>query len=221
MANGGGTRRMIGLGRRPYRTSSPKCEGRQVTRFMKRNVEKLSAEDMRFFTRELYIDFNSADPIVADAADELWEQAIKAYQRHMRLLRPKLSDGAKRLAKISFHDARLMNSEHPVLLGLPGVGLIALAQHIAPDNWETYLIWYVLCGEIQSLPSPMAEWPFSNGNTEGLYDEFDLNPQDEDLFVHRILLSDGRVIVVPFANAGVQKLAKDAASVTKQVMQLT
>jgi hypothetical protein len=48
-----------------------------------------------------------------------------------------------------------------------------------------------------------------------------LNPQDEDLFVHRILLSDGRVIVVPFANAGVQKLAKDAASVTKQVMQLT
>jgi hypothetical protein len=220
MASGDVAHHMTEPDRKVYRTSSPMCEDRRDTRFMKHNIEKHSVDDMQYFSRELYIRFNSADPVVADAADALWERAIENYKRHMRSLSRQLPYAAKKLAKLSFHDSELMNPKRPVVLALPEFGLITLAQRIGLNDWQTYLIWYLLCGEVRELPAPAVGWPFSTKHAQWLYDEFDVDPENKQSFVHRIFLSDGRVVVIPFTDAGAQKLAKDASSLTKQVMQL-
>ena len=39
---------------------------------------------MRYFTRQLYQQFNSADDEEADRADEAWEAAIEKYRQQFR-----------------------------------------------------------------------------------------------------------------------------------------
>jgi hypothetical protein len=186
---------------------------------MKRSTEKPLTDDMQFFTRELYLHGSSNDPLEADRADEAWELAIKAYKTHMRALARNLPEGGKRLAKQCFHDAELMNPNRPVILARPGIGLIPLAHRTGTDQWQGYLIWYVLSADVRELPAP-SNWPCSHERAQWLYDEFDHDPANTSNFIHRIFLSDGRVIVVPFKDAGVQKMARDAASLATHAMQL-
>ena len=42
------------------------------------------------------------------------------------------------------------------------------------------------------------DWIFSPGRTHWLYDEVDLAPKSKTQFLHRILLSNGKVVEVPF-----------------------
>jgi hypothetical protein len=185
---------------------------------MKRRVAKPSNEDMKFFTRDLYMQFNSSEMAEADAADELWEETIGAYRRYLRAVQKELPEPARRLSKLSFHDAELMNSKNPFLMTLPEAGLIGVAKKVEEAQWRVYLIWYSLWGKVHESTA-VAKWPFSKENVHWLYDEFDIARRGSRRFIHRILLSDGRILVVPFSDLGVQRMTMNAESLAGLVLQ--
>ena len=47
---------------------------------------------------------------------------------------------------------------------------------------------------------PQESWPFSTQRKHWLYDEVDVAPIRHGLFVHRVLLSDGTVLEIPFVS---------------------
>ncbi len=173
---------------------------------------------MKFFGRELYAQFNSPDASQADAADELWEKSIESYNRHLKTIRKELPDSAKRLSKLCLHDAELINPEAPFLATLPAIGLLGVAQRIGENLWRLYLIWYALHSKVRVL-APIPEWPFSSKEVNWLYDEFDISEAKSRQFVHRVLLSDGRIIVIPFTDVGIQPMTAHAASAAELMLQ--
>jgi hypothetical protein len=48
--------------------------------------------------------------------------------------------------------------------------------------------------------------PFSKTRTHGLYDEVDLAPAPRGAVLHRVLLSDGRVLEIPFLSVFIRSL---------------
>ncbi len=56
---------------------------------------------------------------------------------------------------------------------------------------------YLLWDRVRESVAP-ADWPLSRERPHWLYDEIDVAPDRPGAFVHRVLLSDGRVLEVPF-----------------------
>jgi hypothetical protein len=190
------------------------------TLFMKRPSVKPSDENMKFFSRSLYAQFNSSDPTLADEADEQWELAVAEYKRHLRQLSKVLPESAKKLSKICLHDAELINQKKmdPFLVRLPNVAFVGVVQRVNDDTWLAYLIWYSLFDAIHTTSVPVYT-PFSKSNVHWLYDEVDWSEAGKNRFIHRILLSDGRVIVIPFTNVGIHELKVHAESLAGMVVQ--
>jgi hypothetical protein len=67
---------------------------------------------------------------------------------------------------------------------------------------------YALSGHVRQS-EPRRERPFSPEHPQWLYDELDASG-DGVSCIHRILLSDGRIIEVPFVSAVVHEAAADA-----------
>ena len=51
------------------------------------------------------------------------------------------------------------------------------------------------------------DWPFSNAHIHWLYDEVDAAAKPAGKFVHRILLSDGRVLEIPLASVVMHRVS--------------
>jgi hypothetical protein len=64
---------------------------------------------MRYFTRQLYQQFNSADDAEADRADEAWEAALREYRRHLEGQRDRMPANVARLADLNLHDAEILS----------------------------------------------------------------------------------------------------------------
>jgi hypothetical protein len=171
---------------------------------MKPQIEKPSDPVMMFLTPELLIKFNSPDDEVADRADADWEEAITAYRTHLDRLRDHMSAAAQKLADLCLHDAELLAVDQQAepdfawpLKGLPlgpGFAIVSLRQ----DN-EIVSLFYVLWDRIRKH-EPNTTWPFSRSKTHWLYDEVDVAPIQGGSFLHRVLLSDGTVLEIPFVS---------------------
>jgi hypothetical protein len=192
-----------------YRTISPLSVVQPATRFMKRQFEKPVDEPMKFFTRGLYVQFNSTDPRKANEAEATWEHAIVNYKRHLRELNDRLPDAAKKLAKVSLHDAELVDPKDPFVFRMDEAAAIGVVKKTNPDVWQAYFICYQLCGQVDSS-EPTTGRPFSRRRVHWLYDEFDVTARNR--CVHRILFSDGRVVSVPFRNLTVQRITMQPES---------
>jgi hypothetical protein len=72
---------------------------------------------MRYFTPDLYRQFNSADAEAADRADEAWEAAIGDYRRHLEELRPRMPSNVAKLADLNLHDADVLSRAEEVQPG--------------------------------------------------------------------------------------------------------
>ena len=171
---------------------------------MKHQIEKPSEQAMRFFTPELYIQFNSSDDEEADCASAAWETAIEEYRRHLESIRPKLPSQVKKVADLCLHDAELLGFEQAVQSGFPFLETpwpvpfwYAVASLSLRQDQSILSLIYMLWDQIREYPA-MEDWPFSKLRTHWLYDELDLVSDHRGLFLHRILFSDGRVIEVPF-----------------------
>lgn len=160
---------------------------------------------MKFFTPDLYLRFNSPDDAEADRADAEWEDAIRRYRGHLEGLRDRMPSPVCRLAELCLHDAEVLAREQqiepffPVAPSEPfpfpswfGFAIVSLRQ----DGAIVSLI-YSLWDRVRERPADET-WPFSKDRPRWLYDEIDLVTPERGLFLHRVLLSDGCVLEVPF-----------------------
>jgi hypothetical protein len=170
---------------------------------MKPQIEKPSEQNMKFFKPELFIKFNSADDDEADRADEDWEAAIRAYREHLDRLRDQLPSQVKKLASLCLHDAELLACEQPVEPFFPlssfepfpfwyGFAILSIRK-----GDEIVSLIYALWDRVSEHPSG-EEWTFSKQRTHWLYDEVDVAPGRHGMFLHRVLLSDGTIMEIPF-----------------------
>lgn len=163
---------------------------------------------MRFFTPELYVRFNSSDEEEADRANEAWEKALVDYRKHLDSIQDRVPSQVRKLADLCLHDAELLACEQPVE-PLPSFQVepfghpfwFAMAILSLRQDGQIVSLIYMLWDRIREYPPP-ENWPFSKLRTHWLYDEVDLTTtQRGGQFLHRILLSDGRVLEVPFVSA--------------------
>ncbi|MBV9123376.1 MAG: hypothetical protein JO112_08470 [Planctomycetes bacterium] len=65
---------------------------------------------------------------------------------------------------------------------------------------------YALWDHIRENPAP-EDWPFSKRREHWLYDEVDTASQRQELFLHRILLSSGVELEIPFVAVVIHRFA--------------
>jgi hypothetical protein len=164
---------------------------------------------MKFFTPELYLRFNSPDDREADLADEAWEASIRSYRSHLDSFRDSMPPRVLELAdRLCPHDAELLalradrfDSHSDPTSPLPAA-TICLEREGEMINID-YLLW----GEVTQSPFH-GTWPNSPTRVHWLFDEVDLDDQGlgpaglvAGRYWHRILLSDGRSLAIPFTDA--------------------
>jgi hypothetical protein len=163
---------------------------------------------MRYFTPHLYRQFNSADDEEADRADEAWEAAIAEYRRHLEGLRDRMPSNVGKLADLDLHDAEVLSRAEEVQPGAPflfhefpfPVALAfwsAVAIVTTRQGGEIVSLIYCLWDRLREHPAP-DDWPFSKLREHWLYDEVDVASERRGPFLHRILLSSGVEIEIPF-----------------------
>ncbi len=147
---------------------------------------------MKFFTPELYLDFNSRDRKKVLSAHDKWEHALEAYGAHLRRIGPRLPSRVRELANsLCLHDAEFEDYL------LPTVDRRPLAILMLRHESESIYLVYMLAKKPQTKKTKRP-WPFSQQPVLWLYDEFDI---DVDGFPqHEILLSDGRMLTFRFTD---------------------
>jgi hypothetical protein len=172
---------------------------------------------MRFFTRELYKQFNSPDDEVADQANEAWEKALQEYRHHLDTIRPKMPSQVRKVADLCLHDAEVLElqQEHQSFYPFPepfwpgplwsAVAILSLKQ----DKTIQSLI-YMLWDSIREYPSQEG-WHFSKSRKHWLYDEVDLVADHREMFLHRVLFSDGSIVEIPFVSVIISTVTLPAA----------
>lgn len=178
---------------------------------MKQHIAKRSDDELKFFTRDLYMRFNSIDEQEANEADEAWETAIREYQAHLASLAKRMPADVERLASLCLHDAELIHQDDLFLTRLSDSGSAGVQVREKDDLWQVYLISYSLFEDVREA-APPANWPYPNPPIQWMYDEVDVSEGRRKRFIHRIMLSDGRVVVVPFTHVDVQVLSIRPAS---------
>lgn len=167
--------------------------------FMKQISEKPSPDQvMRFFTRELFIRFNSPDDEVADRAYEEWEVALYQYQEHLTKIRAEMPPQLRKITELCFHDAEVLALREEEFLPLPlrrWPCSFATVINLNQDRTIWSLI-YLQYEQIRNYPGT-SDWPFSKSRKRWLYDEFDQH-NSKEIFLHRILFGDGSILEIPF-----------------------
>jgi hypothetical protein len=175
---------------------------------------------MRFFTPELYRQFNSTDDAEADRADAAWEEAIRAYRVHLDALRDRLPSLVQKLAELSLHDALILSRAEEIQVSSPFLFpefpfpfplavWSAVAIVSVKHNGGIQSIFYCLWDHIRVRAAP-EDWPFSGQGEHWLYDELDCVSDRRGPFLHRILLSTGEILEIPFTSVVLHRFALPA-----------
>ncbi|HYH67309.1 MAG TPA: hypothetical protein VD866_21610 [Urbifossiella sp.] len=170
---------------------------------------------MRYFTPDLYLRHNSPDDRIADAATEAWEESLQAYQAHLEHLRDRLPTRVRELSELYLHDAELLAQQDAVTPdSLAPTGSARVAPFWVPQSilslrqGDTLVtLIYHLRDNVRTTPAP-HDWPFSKGRVDWLYDEIDTSAES---FLHRVFLSDGRLLEIPFASVVIHSAPLKAA----------
>jgi hypothetical protein len=194
-------------------------------RFMNPRTAKPSELTMRFFTPELYVRFNSSNEDEADQANEAWESALVGYRKHLEEIRGQMPPQVRKLTELCLHDAEFIGLDQAVDPQLPpphepaaqpnwtATALVSVSQ----DGKMISLI-YLLWDHIREHSSSQS-WPFSKARPHWLYDEVDIAPGRQGMFLHRVMLSDGRILEIPFVSAIIHSLPFSAPSKSKGIRQ--
>jgi len=168
---------------------------------------------MRFFTPQLFTRFNSSNEVEADRANENWEAALGDYRKHLAEINERLPRGAQELAELCLHDAELLSPEHTLepVFSIPlepfgsDVFCPAITILLLKQEHNLVSLIYVLSDRIRQHASP-SNWRFSKLRIHWLYDEVDVDERQPGHFLHRVLLSDGRVLEVPFISVAIRRV---------------
>jgi hypothetical protein len=162
---------------------------------------------MKFFTRKLYVDYNSDDPDVADKADAEWEKATDHYRKHIGKIAGRLPGKTRELAESTcLHDARYLGYLKTSVPNSAG----ELAVVAVEKDDDVLLLIYVLAEE-PSLSTPHKAKVFSDAGVHWLYDEVDA--LGSGVFTHKVLLSNGRILSVKFVAFDMLSVSKDDFSI--------
>jgi hypothetical protein len=193
---------------------------------MKHPTKKPSDQVMRFFTPDLYTQFNSADDEVADRASEAWEIALQEYQRHLDAIRHKMLSQVRKVAELCLHDAEVLGFEQELQSFFPFPEpfwpcplLSALAILSLKQDDRIYSLIYMLWDRVREYPAK-KDWQFSKLRKHWLYDEVDVAADHRGFFLQRILFSDGIVVEIPFVSvitSSVTLPAADEGSVARRI----
>lgn len=164
---------------------------------------------MKYFTPDLYVEFNSNDPAVADRADADWEQATADYHKQVRKIGSRLPGKTRELVEsICLHDAAYLGYlKAPVPKSSGELAVVAVEK--ADD---VFLLIYVLAEE-PSFSTPHTADVFSDIDVHWLYDEVDAT--DRGLLSHDILLSNGRVLSVKFVAFDMLTVSKNDFNISR------
>jgi hypothetical protein len=166
---------------------------------------------MRYFTPELYLAGNSTDEDVVDAAEVAWDKATEAYRAYLDSVKHHMPSGVRELAEACFHDAEVVATRSHVVLPPAPHGVVT---PIAPmptyailllDAKEpisvTYFLW-----DVTRIHAAVDAWRFGSRKVYWLYEEMEARQGPGELwFRHKILLSNGTVLEIPFTDAFVMR----------------
>ena len=168
---------------------------------------------MKYFTPELYIQFNSADEKEADRAFDLWEKAIEKYQNAVQANRGLFSTGIKEfLEHYNLHDGRLVRKDTSTVESIwrqfPNSLMESVYSISLIQNGNVVVLNYILSGDVRTV-EPDGNWPFPKSKGGWLYDEIHKEDRAEigHMWSHHILLSDGTELIVPFLDMFIQKIS--------------
>jgi hypothetical protein len=171
---------------------------------------------MRYFTPELFMQFNSFDPEEAERADEAWDKAETAYKEQVERIREAWPESVRKLSSLCLHDTDVLSREEQFVLMEPfpeGPGAFrhtypfwtAIAGVSVRQGDEILTLFYVLADRMKVREAPDG-WRFSRLREHWLYDEVDFLCDNHGPFVHRILLSTGVTLEIPFTGVGFHKI---------------
>jgi hypothetical protein len=172
---------------------------------------------MHYFTPDLVMRLNSPDGDIVDAATADWESAIAAYQKRLRSIRRRLPEVSRQVANLSLHDWDVIAVKAPEAKRGEGLGPSAIVA--ARQNNDLVVICYTPIQKVKVIDAPTA-WPVSKGRVQWLYDELDAKSETSKSLVHRVLLSDGTTLVIPFSHCAVVKLNSEHAMSHSDLMQI-
>jgi hypothetical protein len=175
---------------------------------------------MRFFTPELYLRFNSRERKQALRADADWEEAVRRYDSHLEELKEKMPSQVKKLTEMCLHDAEIMGEQEEALGGAyytffdyPAPFPLPFWTEVAALSMklgnEIVSLFYCLYDHMQVHRGP-EDWPLSKERVHWLYDEVDLAVKQRGPFIHRILLSSGIVLEIPFVTVFIHRFSLPA-----------
>jgi len=158
---------------------------------------------MQYFTPELYQQFNSLNVDEAERADEAWDRAEVAYRERLASIRSRMPAQVAKLSELSLHDALVVSrGEHaqpegPSPFPLPLWMAVAIISVTIGE--EVVSLIYHLGDHTTTTDAPQG-WRFSKHQEQWLYDEVDMSNDRIGPFIHRILLSTGVTLEIPFVS---------------------
>jgi hypothetical protein len=183
---------------------------------------------MKYFTPELYQQFNSFDVDEAERADDAWDRAEVAYKQRLASIREHMPSQAVALSELCLHDAlvvsrteqanpvgecRLLDGPFPFPLPCLWTAVAIVSVTVGE---EVISLIYSLSDHTTARDAPEG-WRFSNLQEQWLYDEVDRMDDRKGLFVHRILFSTGVTVEIPFVSVIIHKFTVPAiAKLAKQ-----
>lgn len=171
---------------------------------------------MKYFTPQLYQQFNSFDVDEAERADEAWDKGEMAYKERLCSLKPQMPSQVVTFAQLCLHDGEVLSrTEQAEPIGginafagpfpYPMPLWTAVATMFVKLGDELVAILYSLADHVRTTPAP-ENWRFSKEQEQWLYDEVDVDTNAGGPFIHRILFSTGITIEIRFVNVIIQKV---------------
>jgi hypothetical protein len=171
---------------------------------------------MKYFTPELYVRFNSPDEKVADRADREWEDHIEKYEQYLNGVRDRLPTQIRKLTELHNHDARILSRVEEIQAGrsfpfrefpFPFPTSWSAVSVVALKTDETIRsLIYSLWDRTRVRPYD-GEWPFSKEAEHWMYDELDFDLDYPGACLHRVLLSSGAELEIPFTSVIVHEFS--------------
>lgn len=138
---------------------------------------------MKYFTPELHVRLQDADPDRMDAADTQWEAALASYHLRLKSIRPKLPPSAREfLDRTRLHDAEVLWMGQ----ALPFFGVLL---RLDPPSTATVGLSYFVVRDVRFQRQVIPQ-EFCGSRMQWMYDEIDLGEQ-AGCFRHSVLFSDG------------------------------
>lgn len=165
---------------------------------------------MQFFTRDLFLRFNSLDMAVAVPAHDEWDKVTEEYRRHVDALAARVPSAVSDLARRCFQDAELSQYTEAFestrdVAGRPALRRGTLFLTLQSERAVTSIV-YTLSEPVVTDSGTL--WPFSKDRKHWMYDEMD--EVAEGAFRQRILWSDGSVIEIPFTSVAIHVVDRPA-----------